>query len=57
METQWRPSCPCLRVKQTDVVRKRQTVRWSEMIGDTMETLLSVSESETKQRKLEKDRQ
>jgi hypothetical protein len=34
-------------VKQTDIVRKRQTVRWSERIGDTVETLLSVSESET----------
>jgi hypothetical protein len=34
LETQWRPSCPYLRVKQTDIVRKRQTVRWSEMIGD-----------------------
>jgi hypothetical protein len=49
LETQWRPSCLCLRVKETDIVRKRPffSVRWSEMIGDTVETLLSVSESET----------
>ncbi len=56
LDTQWRPSCPCLRVKQTDIVRKRPTVRWSEMIRDIVEPSVSEREStETlRERKREK---